>query len=411
MAAVKGRLNIAVLIVLLSNIIQHFEYAMFGISSAIITKIFFPPGEFVDRLMGFYFILLVAVFFRPIGSYIFGRIGDRYGRSQAFKLGMAISAISTILIGFIPGFETIGYVSIFLVLLCRILLIMTGQIDNVTIYVTEIIPKNYENLASGLISLSLQFGIFLASIIYSLTDDIAISGLWRLNFIISGILGLIIMTMRRFVIETKEYKEYKEYREKKPRQNHKSIISIIGANKRDFIRAMIIHGSIGGMYNFFILFFINYVGRVVEIGSIPMLNLATSIGIACCAFLAPLAGFIADKTNPHKQIFYSLILCLVLAIINIYYIDHLIYPFYYHIALMVVYPFFTAPIIIYLKKLFAVGVRMRLYSLSHTFGSTLLSTTTPIMATILWKYTGNITAPFIYFLILNILLLITCPQR
>ena len=405
MGLVKVRLNIPVLIALLSNIIQHFEYAMFGISSAIITKIFFPPGEFIDRLIGFYFILLLSVLFRPIGSYIFGRIGDEYGRSKAFKLGMTISAIATIVIGIIPGFDNIGYFSILLVLICRISLIMTGQIDNVTIYITETIPKNYENLASGLISLSLQFGIFLASLIYSLTDDIEISGLWRLNFIISGILGLVIMLMRRFIVETKEYRKYKA---EKPR--YESIINIIGSNKRDFVRAMMIHGSIGGMYNFFILFFINYVGRVVEIASISMLNLATNIGIACCAFLAPLAGLIADKTNPHKQIFYSLIICLLIAIINIIYIDQFIYPFYGHIALMAVYPFFTAPIIIYLKKLFSVGVRMRLYSLSHTFGSTILSTTTPIIATILWKYTGNITAPFIYFLILNILLLITCPK-
>jgi len=403
-----ARLNVPVTIALLGNVIQHFEYALFGLSGAIIVKIFFPQGDMLDKLIWFYTILLVSVLFKPLGSYIFGRIGDIYGRPKSFKIGMLISALSTLLIGLIPSFEQIGYLSIALLVISRVSLIMTGQIDNVTIYVTESISKNHTNFASGLISLSLQTGIFIASLAFYISDYYKIELLWRINFIISGVMGLVILSFRHKLTESKEFQESQIREIKKPLE---SIFTIIKNNRVNFTKAIILHGTIGGIYNFYLLFFLNYISQLTNIANQQSANLSINIGVGCCAILAPLAGFLADKYNRNKQIFYFIIINLVILLVNIILIATNHYSVIIQIILMCIYPFFVVPIIVYMKELFDVKVRMRLYGLSHTIGSTLISTSVPLISTLIYKSTSIQIAPVIYLVSLNILLLIFCPKK
>jgi MFS family permease len=404
------RATISIIIALLCNVIQHCEYALFGLSSAIIVKVFFPQGEILDRLIWFYTLLLVSVFFKPLGSYIFGRIGDIYGRSKTFKIGMFISGFSTLSIGLIPSFEQIGYLSLFMLIFCRISLIMTGNIDNVTIYITESISKNHKNFASGLIGLSVQTGILLASIAFYISDYYKTEYLWRMNFIISGLLGLLMLLLRKFIIESSEFEIYKNNNQilKQPLE---SIFTLIKKQRIVFSKAMIMHGSIGGIYNFYILFFTNYVFHIIKIDNNHQSDMAINIGIACCAILAPVAGLLADKFNSKKQILYFLVINLLIIIINIILINYNYYSFVLHIILLSIYPFFVIPIIIEIKEMFDVKVRMRLYGLSHTIGSTILSSSTPLICTILFKVTSIYFAPLLYLLFLNILLIIFTPKN
>lgn len=401
-------MNTPIIIALISNLIQHFEYALFGLSSAIIVNVFFPAGEMLDKLIWFYTLLLVAVFFKPLGSYIFGKIGDIYGRSKAFKIGMFISTFSTLIIGLIPSFAQIGYFAIALLIICRISLIMTGQIDNVTIYITESITKKNENFASGLVSLSLQMGIFLASISFYIANYYQLESLWRLNFIISGLLGLIILGLRHIIVESSEFQNHRAKSEKI--EEDKSIFSIIKDNKINFLKAIIIHGSIGGMYNFYILFFANYVGHMIQIVKIDEANLAINIGTGCCAILGPLSGFLADKYNKDKQILYSLIVNLILTLICIYFVIYGQYLSIIHILLLCNYQFFVVPIIVYMKNLFNINVRMRLYGLSHTIGSTIFSSSVGLICSLLAKPQLIYGIPLIYLLVFNILLIIFRPK-
>jgi MHS family proline/betaine transporter-like MFS transporter len=403
-----SKVNISIFIALLSNVVQHCEYALFGLSGTIIAKAFFPKSEMIDKLIWFYAVLYISVFFKPLGSYIFGKIGDIYGRSKAFQIGMIVSGISTFFVGVIPSFEELGYLSVLLLISCRILLIMTGHIDNITIYVTESVEKKYANFASGLICISTQTGIFIASLIFYIANYYEQEYLWRLNFIISGLLGLLILFLRKMITETKEFENNrKDNTETSPTTD--SIFSLIRKQKSNFIRAAIIHGSIGGIYNFYILFFSNYVSHLIQIANSNGPNLAVNIGIGICALLAPLAGLLADKIGGPIQILYFLLLNIVLVIINIIFIYAGNYSFIMHVVLIAIYPFFMVPIIVYLKGIFNVNIRMRLYGLSHTVGSTILSSSTPLICSILSKFTN--IGPLIFLLFLNILLIIFCPKK
>ena len=174
---------------------------------------------------------------------------------------------------------------------------------------------------------------------------------------------------------------------------------------------LIIQGSIGGIYNFYIIFFANHVGYLTQITSSYNANLATNLGIFGVVLMAPLAGLLADKFNGRKQIFYFLIFnlfCLSVNLVAIYFGNYFIIL---HVLLICIYPFFVVPITVYLKGLFDVPVRMRLYGLSHTIGSTILSSTTPLICIFIWKTTLIQIAPLIYLAFLNLLLIMFCPKK
>ena len=125
------------LIAFFATIVQCYDYALFGLSAGALSKTFMPDNSSTEQILNFFAIFSIAVIARPIGSIIFGIIGDNYGRVVALKLSILLSAISTALIGIMPSFATIGYTATILLALLRMIFLMSlaGEVDSVRIYI------------------------------------------------------------------------------------------------------------------------------------------------------------------------------------------------------------------------------------------------------------------------------------
>ncbi|CAN0604451.1 unnamed protein product, partial [Ectocarpus sp. 12 AP-2014] len=148
------------IIAILATIVRYYDYALFGLSASVVSKTFMPGTDDSDQMLLFFAVFSLAVIARPLGSVVYGKIGDKAGRIVSMKLSTIIAAISTGVIALIPSFASWGALSVVLLTLCRMMFLMSlaGEIDAIKIFVAEKIGKKRRNFAIGIVAFSSQLG-------------------------------------------------------------------------------------------------------------------------------------------------------------------------------------------------------------------------------------------------------------
>lgn len=380
------------IIAFLATMLRYYDYGLFGLSAAVISKTFMPHADEESQLFSFFAIFMMVVIMRPVGSLIFGKVGDSMGRIVSVKIATIIASISTMAIGFIPSYEQIGiWAAIFLVI-SRLIFMMSlaGEIDAIKIYIAEMVDKKRRNFASSLVTLSAQFGVLIAASSYHLAMSVPeMPNLWRLSFIVGGLLGLVLFTLRGFLEESRLFLEAK----KNPDIfDDMHLYQIVFHHKLKFTLAMVINGTLGGMYNFLIIFLATFVSKVMHLISATEAAAINIKLVAIYGFAGIAAGVMADRMNYFVQAITALIVTLLLAIVWQVFASNNIYPLQLHKAIVCAVPFFMLPSYAKVQTLFANNIRMRMCSLSHSIGSLIFSSTIPIICMFIWRHTGSYIA-------------------
>jgi len=382
-----------------ATIVRYYDYALFGLSASILAKHFMPDADHDDRILQFFAVFSFAVLARPLGSLIFGKIGDNIGRIVSVKISSMIAAISTILVAFIPDFNSVGWFSVIALTLLRMLFLMSlaGEIDGIKIYISEKIGKKRRHFASGIISFSSQTGVILASMMYHITVSTDhLEWLWKMNFILGGVLGIFVLTMRSHLQESDLFIANKL---KTKDKENTSITKIIKNNKSKFILATIVSGILGGVYHFLIIFLSTFVSNIIDVIPKSQATFSTIIVIALYGFASLISGYIADRVKIVVQLTISVAISAICILTMIFLLRSNIFTLKLYYLLAFVTPFYVVPCTIKMQSLFATNVRMRMFSMSHSIGSMLFSSTTPFICMLLWKATETPHIVFAYFLV------------
>lgn len=155
--------------------------------------------------------------FRPIGSLIFGNIGDKIGRKYSFLLSLVLMGASTFLIGCIPHFSSIGWAAPILLLVCRLMqgLAISGEYAGAVIYVAEHAPTNKRGFYTGFIQATVPVGLLVCLCIIFITKsamseaDFAAYG-WRIPFLLSSVLVALSYFARKKLHESPVFEELKK---------------------------------------------------------------------------------------------------------------------------------------------------------------------------------------------------------
>ncbi|MCZ6902072.1 MAG: MFS transporter [Rickettsia endosymbiont of Ixodes persulcatus] len=425
--------NSAFLVAFFTIIIRYYDYALFGLSASILAQNFLPSIEQDKQLLGFFAVLSAAVIVRPLGSLIFGFIGDKYGRTKSIKISMFISSISTGLIAITPSFEMMGIFATVILTLCRMVFLasLAGEVDGIKVYVAEKTGYNRKNLNIGIVSCCSQIGALLAAIAYYYASNSSIEYLWRFNFFIGAIFGLFAILMRNFFKESSEFLYYKNTAQFKKLDTSEFCgnvgcadsslnssctklfelscmqqIKIIKDNLLSFIIALLINGAIGGVYHFLVIFLGVFLAKIAFINyhEIGFMNIAltTTYGIS-----ALFAGLLADKINPLKQIIWALFASIIVALWMQIMLYKQIFNVLCPVILIGLAAFYAVPLQIIVQSLFKTNVKMRLYSLSHSFGGIILSSSAPFFSMLLWQNFKSLSLTLSFFICLLIILIST----
>lgn len=124
----------------IGNVLEWYDFAVFGYFSDIIGEVFFPPNQSADTSTTESFIVFGGAFLmRPVGGLLLGYLGDTYGRRYSLVLSIFLMAVPTFAMGLLPSYESIGPLAIVLLVLVRLLqgLSVGGQLMSSLVFTLE----------------------------------------------------------------------------------------------------------------------------------------------------------------------------------------------------------------------------------------------------------------------------------
>ncbi|MFE2938092.1 MFS transporter [Streptomyces sp. NPDC059255] len=205
-AAVSGWLGTAM---------EFMDFQLYSLAAAIVfNKIFFPdvsPAIGLIAAMATYGVGYVA---RLAGAVYFGRMGDRIGRKKVLFLTILLMGASTTLIGALPTYASIGILAPILLVALRLVqgFGAGAEIAGATVMLAEYAPTKRRGLVSSLVSLGTNSGTLAASGLWAillavLSEEQLLSWGWRLPFLLSFLLMIFAVWLRRNLKESPVFEE------------------------------------------------------------------------------------------------------------------------------------------------------------------------------------------------------------
>lgn len=197
----RGKVVVASLV---GTAIEFFDFYIYATAAVIVfPHIFFPQGDATVATLQSLATFAIAFIARPIGSAVFGHFGDRIGRKATLVASLLTMGISTVVIGLLPGYETIGVFAPLLLALARFGqgLGLGGEWGGAALLATENAPAKKRALYGSFPQLGAPIGFFFANgtfllLSWLLTDEQFMQWGWRVPFILSAVLVLIGLYVR-----------------------------------------------------------------------------------------------------------------------------------------------------------------------------------------------------------------------
>src|SRR5262245_58272584 len=92
----------------IGSLVEFYDFGVYGYLATALATHFFPSSSPTAGLLATLGVLAIAFVARPIGSVVFGHIGDRYGRKPALALSVVVMAVATAAMGLLPTHAAIG---------------------------------------------------------------------------------------------------------------------------------------------------------------------------------------------------------------------------------------------------------------------------------------------------------------
>ncbi|MGE0103579.1 MAG: MFS transporter [Blastocatellales bacterium] len=185
------------------TMIEWYDFYIFGSLAAVLSPLFYPPGNDTLALIAYLSTFAVGFIVRPFGAVFFGHIGDLVGRKYAFLVTMVLMGGATAAIGLLPTYQTIGIGAPIILIAIRVLqgLALGGEYGGAAVYVAEHVPDDKRGFYTSFIQITATLGLFasLASILAvqsSMSPEAFRSWGWRIPFLVSIFLVIVSLYIR-----------------------------------------------------------------------------------------------------------------------------------------------------------------------------------------------------------------------
>ncbi|MEV7795891.1 MFS transporter [Streptomyces sp. NPDC087512] len=193
----------------IGNFVEWFDSGAYAIMSATIAGLFFPQYDKTAALLATWAVFAGGFVARPVGAAFFGRYGDRIGRNRMLALSVLCMSGSTLLIGLLPSYATLGIAAPVLLFLLRAVQGFStgGEYTGASAFIMEYAPAGRRARYASVVPLT----VGLASVAGALTGLAITSSLseaaleswgWRVPFLLAGPLGLIGLYLRSRIDDT-----------------------------------------------------------------------------------------------------------------------------------------------------------------------------------------------------------------
>ena len=371
---------------MIGTMIEYFDFYIYSTAAVLVfPKLFFPMSSPTAATLESLATFALAFFARPIGAALFGHFGDRIGRKATLVAALMTMGPSTVAIGLLPGYASIGVLAPLLLAIFRFGqgLGLGGEWGGAVLLATEYAPAKKKAWYGMFPQLGAPLGFILSNgsfLILSnyLTNEEFLSWGWRIPFIASAILVFVGLYVRMNIEETPEFKKVIESKE----QVKIPLFTVVRKHTK-----MLILGSLAATTTFAIFYLMtvftlswgtSHMGYQRE----PFL-LAQLVAILFFGIGIPVSSMLADKIGTFRILMISTVLIFVfgLAFKTLFIPGNMALTTIFLSLGLLLMGFTYGPLGTALGDIFPAAVRYSGSSLAFTFAGILGASVAPYIAT------------------------------
>ncbi|HWW07307.1 MFS transporter [Collimonas sp.] len=378
------------------NFMEMFDFFLFGFYATYISKTFFPSGDEFASLMLTFMTFGAGFLMRPLGAILLGAYVDRVGRRQGLIVTLALMALGTVLIAFVPGFATIGYLAPFLVLIGRLLQGFSAGVElgGVSVYLAEMATPGNKGFYVSWQSASQQVAIIVAAALgYAL--NIWLTPLqigswgWRIPFFIGCMIVPVLFMIRRSLQETEEFMKRKQ------RPNARAIFRSMLDNWGLVITGMMLVAMTTVSFYLITVYTPTFGKNVLKLSTADSLIVTLCVGISNFIWL-PVMGALSDRLGRRPILIFFTALTILSAYPAMTWLTGA--PSFekmlvVELWLSFLYASYNGAMVVALTEVMPVEVRTAGFSLAYSLATAIFGGFTPAIATALIEATGDKAAP------------------
>jgi len=373
----KQSRTFTVLAGIIGNVLEWYDFAIYGFFAPILGTLFFPSQDPTTSLIASFGAFAAGFLMRPIGGAVFGYIGDHYGRKRALNLSIMLMAIPTFLIGVMPIHAQIGASAAVILVLLRMLqgLSVGGEYTTSIVYLAECAPKGKRGLFTSASMLGATGGILLGSLLGSfitgmLDEAQMLSWGWRIPFLLGILVAGIGFLIRRHMPETLVEEEKVANPLKVMRKSWREVLTVSGLN---ILSAVAFYA----VFVFAVTWLVDYVHE-----SRTMALRINSISLVIFLIAVPLFAHLSDRVG-RKPILIGAAFATVLCTYPLIWLMHhhnemMILAGEMGMALLI--SAYIAPIPATLTEMFPRKIRVSAVSVGYNLTYAIFGGTTPMVA-------------------------------
>jgi MFS transporter, MHS family, proline/betaine transporter len=196
---------------LIGNLLEWFDFAVYGYFATDIGQLFFPKSSAAAQQLLAFGVFALGFLLRPVGSLVLGLIGDRIGRRALLTLSIGLMGASTLIMGLLPTYAQIGMAAPLLLVIMRMIqgFSVGGEFTGSMVFTTEASSRMTRGLVSSSTAAGVTLGFILGSgsawlVNRSLRPEQVLDWGWRIPFLASVIICIAGFLLRRGLHETEE---------------------------------------------------------------------------------------------------------------------------------------------------------------------------------------------------------------
>ncbi|HVY22472.1 MAG TPA: MFS transporter [Steroidobacteraceae bacterium] len=202
--------------------IEFFDFYIYATAAVLVfPQLFFPQGNTTVSTLQSLATFALAFFARPIGSALFGHFGDRVGRKATLVAALLTMGLSTVLIGLLPGYQSIGIAATILLCVFRLGqgIGLGGEWGGAVLLAIENAPAHKKSWYGMFPQLGAPLGFLCSTSVFLLlsqwmSDAQFYAWGWRIPFIASAVLVLVGLYVRLNIEETPAFKQALDHNER-----------------------------------------------------------------------------------------------------------------------------------------------------------------------------------------------------
>jgi MFS family permease len=200
----------------LGTVFEWYDFYLYATLAPFFAALFFPKGNDTAALLSAFATYAAGFLVRPFGALVFGRLGDMVGRKYTFMITIIVMGASTVAVGCLPTYASIGVLAPTLLVTLRLLqgLALGGEYGGAATYVAENAPDGRRGYATSWIQTTATVGFFLSLLVIGFCrvklspEDFKEWG-WRVPFVISLVLLLFSIYIRARLNESPVFQRMK----------------------------------------------------------------------------------------------------------------------------------------------------------------------------------------------------------